>query len=301
MTLKIVKALEPMPVEQLVICIYGAPGVGKSTLGYTAEDALLLDFDKGAYRAANRKDTVPVDTWEDVLSITGADLAPYRTIVIDTAGRALDALTTSIIKRDPKKGRGGALTLQGYGSLRAEFTAWMKSIRQFGKDVVLLAHMDEQRSGDETVERIDVQGGSKGEIYKVSDAMGRVLLRDGKRVLLFSPSDTAFGKNPGQLDALEVPDVTANPQFLADVVRAIKDRLNTLTEEQREAQKAVEFAADLFETFKTAEQFNTQMTTMADATKAEKAILVEIAKRKGIFFDKAHKAFMPPVEAEVTA
>jgi hypothetical protein len=117
-------------------------------------------------------------------------------VVIDTAGRALDALTADIIRRNPKAGRGGALTLQGYGTLKAEFVAWVKSVNAIGKDVVLIAHMDEQRNGDEIIERLDVQGGSKGEIYKAADAMGRIAIRDGKRMLMFSPTDACFGKNP---------------------------------------------------------------------------------------------------------
>jgi hypothetical protein len=50
-----------------------------------------------------------------------------------------------------------------------------------------------------------VQGGSKGEIYKAADAMGRLVMVNGKLLLRFSPSDAAFGKNPGQLPVLDVP------------------------------------------------------------------------------------------------
>jgi hypothetical protein len=124
---------------------------------------------------------------------------------VDTAGRALDVLTADIIRRNPKAGRGGALTLQGYGTLKAEFVAWLKHLNGMGKDVVLIAHMDEQRNGDDIIERLDVQGGSKGEIYKAADAMGRIAIRDGKRILNFSPTDAAFGKNPGQLEPLHDP------------------------------------------------------------------------------------------------
>lgn len=45
MALRIISANEPMKVDQLVVTIYGQPGVGKTSLGFTAESPLLLDFD----------------------------------------------------------------------------------------------------------------------------------------------------------------------------------------------------------------------------------------------------------------
>ena len=111
MALKIVKASEPMPVANIVLTIYAAPGLGKSTLGFTAEKPLMLDFDKGAYRAGNRGDAVTVVKWADVEAMTPDDLEPYATIVVDTAGRALDAMGVDITGKNPKAGRGGNLTL----------------------------------------------------------------------------------------------------------------------------------------------------------------------------------------------
>ena len=192
MALRIIKSNEPIKVEQLVVVIYGSPGLGKSTLGFTADSPILLDFDKGAYRSAVRGDSVPVESWTDVTGITSDDLTGYNTVVVDTAGRALDFLTADIIRRNAKLGRGGALTLQGYGALKSEFTAWLKMVKLLGKDVVLIAHSSEEKNGDDLLERLDVQGGSKGEIYKSADAMGRLTLVNGKRVLNFSPQPGPF-------------------------------------------------------------------------------------------------------------
>lgn len=242
MALKIIRGDEPIKVEQLVVTIYGPPGLGKSTLAFSANKILLLDFDRGAHRAANRGDSVQIESWNDVTTISEADLANYSTIAVDTAGRALDQLSADIIRRNPKMGRGGALTLQGYGQLKSEFTAWLKHLRTMGKDVVLIAHSSEHKSGDDIIERIDMQGGSKGEVYKVADAMGRLSNVPGKRlpVLSFSPCDTAFGKNPGQLEPLDVPDVATNPQFLGSVIDTIKERLNALTQVQKDRQSAIQ-------------------------------------------------------------
>lgn len=294
MSLKITKSTDPIRVERLNICLYGQPGAGKTSLAFTAEHPLLLDFDQGAHRAANRQDAVRVACWDDVAGIAESDLAYYSTVIVDTAGRALDVLSADIIRRNPKAGRGGVLTLQGYGILKGEFIAWLKMLNGFGKDVVLIAHMDEQRNGDDVIERLDVQGGSKNEIYKAADAMGRVAIRSGKRTLNFNPTDAAFGKNPGQLDALDLPHPDREPQFLAGVIAQIKDRLNKLTEQQREAQAELESWRVSIRDLAAAEDFNGELARVRQAPKAVQALFADRAKELGLTFDKKAGQYVGP-------
>lgn len=299
MTLRITRSADPIVVERLNFVIYGAPGLGKTSLAFTCANPLLLDFDRGAHRAANRKDIVQVNAWADVANITEDDLAGFETVLIDTAGRALDALTADIIRRNPKTGRGGALTLQGYGTLKSEFIAWLKMINGFGKDVGLLAHMDEQRSGDEIIERLDVQGGSKGEIYKAADAMGRISIRDSKRWLNFSPTDAAFGKNPGQLEPLEIPhkDSPDFDGFLADVVATIKNRLNTLTAEQAEAQGRLEKLREALADVEDDTGINQLVHSHKDGSRAEKALIHDRATKLGLVGNKKTGEYETTVKA----
>lgn len=231
--LKITKASDPIEVHSITLSLYSVPGIGKTSTGYTADRPLLLDFDKGSYRSKNRRDTVLIETWSDVTAITADDLKPFSTVVVDTAGRALDVLTAHILKNNPKAGnRAGGLSLQGYGELKSVFTTWLKFVRSFGLDVVLLSHSDEQKDGDDVKERLDIQGGSKNEICKASDCMARLYLHNGKRMLNFSPTDTAFGKNPASLPPLDVPDFTKSDDFLATVIARTKASLNELSAEQ---------------------------------------------------------------------
>lgn len=291
MALRIVKETDPLEVKTLVTTLYAQPGIGKTSIGFTASRPLLLDFDAGAYRSAFRKDSVPVAAWADIAGITAEDLASYDTVIVDTVGRALDVLSAKLIENNPKfKGFGGALSLQGYGALKSTFVAWLKMIRGFGKDVVLLAHMDEQRNGDEVIERLDVQGGSKGEVYKVADAMGRLYM-DKTRKLSFSPTDTAFGKNPGNLPVLDVPHFAEKPQFLAEVIQRTKDNLNALSEEHKKAAAELAAWAEQFEKAANADEFNEFVAQCSTESDNVKRLLVKVAKAKGVIFDTKDKTF----------
>lgn len=296
MAIKIIRANEPIKVDQLVVVLYGNPGLGKSTLGFSADTSLLIDFDKGAYRAAIRGDSVPVDSWTDVTNITKEDLEPYNTVVVDTAGRALDFLTTDIIRRFPKKGYGGALTLQGYGTLKAEFTAWLKTLRTMGKDVILLAHSSEDKNGDDLIERLDVQGGSKGEIYKCADAMARLSLVNGKRILNFSPTDTAFGKNPANFSPLPVPNITGENSFMSKIIKDIKDKLNTLTATQIARQGMISDWLASFDEAQSTDDFNQLVDNVQKADKdilpVIKGALHKRATSLGFSFDKQKKQYV---------
>lgn len=298
MSLRIIKSTDILTVEQLVLCIYSPPGIGKTSLAFSAESPLLLDFDGGAYRSGNRGDCVAVNTWAEAAGISAADLAGYKTLIIDTAGRALDALTVDIIQGNPKMGnRGGALTLQGYGELKSRFIAFTKLVRSFGLDIVLLAHSDEQRSGDELIERIDVQGGSKNEIYKAADVMGRLSIKQGKRFLNFSPTDTAFGKNPASLGELTVPTFVEDSGFLGHVIAEIKTKLNSATAEQQKAATALtDWQSKIVAASGSAESLNALIPDVAkaDATVIDnvKRLVVKIGKEKGFEWDTNAKRFL---------
>ncbi len=287
--LKIVKSSDPVLIDRINLCIYGPPGVGKSTLAFTADDPLLLDCDRGSHRASNRKDIVQPASWTDIVSMEAGELAPYKTLIVDTAGRALDFLTADIISENPKLGRGGALTLQGFGALKTRFAAWLKMLNTFGKDVVLIAHMDEQRSGDDIVERLDVQGGSKGEIYKSVDAMGRIFIKGKDRVIDFSPRENAFGKNPCGLDL--IPFKTDEPKVLGIMIALIKERMNHLSAEQKEARSVVDEWTETINDLKIPADFNQLLEYLRKAPKPIQALAAKKAKDLGLVYDKESQQY----------
>lgn len=290
MSLKIVKASEPMPISNIVLTMYSQPGLGKSSLAFTADKPLLLDFDHGAYRAAKRGDSVSIASWSDIEGMNASDLEGYSTIIVDTAGRALDSLAQNIIEGNPKMGRAdGTLTLQGFGALKGRFAGWQSFLRSQGKDIVLVCHMDEQKNGDDTMERIDAQGSSKNEIYKSSDAMCRIRM-DAKdnRYLDFDPRQGGFGKNPAQLPRIPFVHPDKNPNLLSEVIAQIKDSINKLSEGQAEAVKdQEEWDASVAEAdCLNAVNLLVGLSKERKLPKAHKASLAEKAASLGFVFDK---------------
>jgi hypothetical protein len=298
MPLRITRSFEPIQVTRTIACIYAPPGLGKTSLACTSEKPLLLDFDGGAHRTKYRGDVVRVETWDDVNTVSADDLKPYRTVVVDTAGRALDVLARKLIADNPKLGQGGALSLKGFGALKADFIAWARMLNSHGLDVIMVAHSDEQRSGDDLIERLDMQGGSKNEIYKMADSMGRIFMRNKKRVLTFSPTDTAFGKNPGQLPELEIPDFATDRWWFSGVLSKIKAKLNELSEEQTAAAKCQAEWTEKATATDTVEKMNALLPELASVDEAllktVKLIVHHVATGKGYTFDKEKGLYVVP-------
>ena len=101
--LKIIKSNQPIPVKQITVTVYALPGIGKTSLAFSA-GALLIDTDKGSYRSGNRGDVVQPASWSEIANLTAPDLEGYSAVALDTAGRALDLLSANLLENDPKLG-----------------------------------------------------------------------------------------------------------------------------------------------------------------------------------------------------
>jgi len=240
MVLKIVKSSEPIKVDKLKVLIYGDPGAGKTSLGFTGLNPILLDFDKGSHRATNRKDIIQVDTWEDAAAILDAEeeLEPYDTIIVDTVGRMLDYLTEDIIANSGKAARkDGNLTINGYGTLKFRFQAFIKRVAMLNKDLILIAHDKEDKDGDEIIVRPDMTTSAYQFVKKAVDMMGNLHFEQGKRILNFNPTDKYVGKNCIKLESLTVPDDSKEtyPNYMERFINNVRDTLNNESGEQQEA------------------------------------------------------------------
>ncbi|MGJ8524140.1 hypothetical protein R84981_002858 [Carnimonas sp. R-84981] len=240
MGLKITKAGDPIKVGSLITMIYGQPGVGKTSIACSAESPLVLDFDKGIHRSAYRKDAVQVETWTDVTNIEASDIEGYNTIVVDTVGKALDALSDSIINANPKFGRGGQLTMQGFGALKAQFIAWLKKLTRLGVDVILIAHVKEEKNGDNILLRPDMTGGSYQFALQSSDLVGYQYATPNGTLIQFAPTGYSVGKDCANIGNTKVPNLVSEPEFFANILTGAKQHLEGLSEEQQKAMEVIQ-------------------------------------------------------------
>lgn len=299
MALNIVTAVQPLHIQNLIVFIYGDPGVWKTSLAFTAKNPILFDFDKGAYRASNRKDTVQIQHWSEVANISPNDLAGYDTIVIDTAGRVLDMIT-DVLKTDGKNVRRGSneLSMQGYGKLGSIFTNWLKMLRNMGKDIVILAHAGEDKDGDNIIKRPDMVGGSKKEVYKIADMMGYMTTVQGQngveRVLSFDPSPSYLAKDSGKIGNVTLVPMSQNPQQLANIIQTTKDHINSLSDYQIKCQQDLdEIRSELMEA-QTADDLNAIKDKIDDNhpfVREMKQSVMQIASTLGATFNKSSHMF----------
>jgi len=299
--MRIVKSTDTITIDHPVFLIFGQPGIGKSTLGYSANTTLLLDFDQGAHRAANRRDTLVIESWDDVIEMLAHPeaLVPYQALAVDTVGRAIDAIIAYLAKTQPKLAPGGNPTLQGWGQVKTIFRNWIVALRGLGKDVLLLAHDKEEKDGDTRIVRPEIAGGSYAEVMKVSDFVGYLYMSGKDRVLDFNPTDRWIGKNSAGWVPFKLPPVAKASTFLAELYTQGRQALGQLSDESAALQRAVEIWRAQIASYTTVQQYN-------DAKPAIKAlqppmvllqvtkILLDDAAAKGISFDKARKVFVAP-------
>lgn len=299
MALNIVTSLQPLNVENIITFIYGDPGIWKTSLAFTAKNPILFDFDKGAYRASNRKDTVQIGSWQEVATFTAQDLANYETIIIDTAGRALDMIIDSLKTDSRNTTRGGQLSMQGYGKLGGIFTDWLKMLRGMGKDIVLLAHASEDKDGDNVIKRPDMVGGSKKEAYKIADMMAYMTTQQSQngdvKMLNFTPHSAYLAKDSGCIGNIVVRPMTEAPNQLADIIQTTKDHINSLSAEAAKAQKELDdLRNDLLDAETTSD-----LDELKAELKIEHPLYLEMAKSimsrsksLGFVYDKPSDSFI---------
>jgi hypothetical protein len=159
MGLPLVLANESIAVDNIKILIYGQGGVGKTSLAFTSNKPILLDFDRGAHRSKFRNEAVVrPKRWEDIENDKKELLElvnDYETIIIDTADAMIDMWTAYAVKKKPKLRYN---KFDYYDALLEFFTNFTQDLLSSGADIIILAHDKERDEGNVTLKFPDIAG-----------------------------------------------------------------------------------------------------------------------------------------------
>ncbi|MCD7830697.1 MAG: ATP-binding protein [Firmicutes bacterium] len=186
--------------KKFSMIIYGAPGIGKTTLAMSAPNPLLIDFDGGVSRikAYHRHATIEPQNYEEVKQdLESAEIREYETIVVDTGGAFISYLQDWAMRQNPQnKKKDGALSQQGYGVVKREFLSITSYIRDtLKKNVIYVFHSEETKDkAGEPQQRILCEGAAKNLVWQPCDFGGYLQMSGKNRVISFTPTDEFFAK-----------------------------------------------------------------------------------------------------------
>lgn len=291
----IIKKDEVMPERPVIITLYGTPGAGKTSTACTSDTPLLIDTDRGSSRAVGRVDTLVANNWNDIISELDS-MKNYKTVVVDTVRSVLeDFLVNYVCEKNYKLKTN---TLKRFGELAEQFKEFVNKLRSYGVDIIFVAHDKETAEGDIIKHSPDCIGQSKDLLLRISDEVGYITMINGKRTILWEPTDTTVGKNVAGFSAMEIPNPTdaKYSTFMADVVKDVKMSLVNKSEASR---KANEQLASIREQLSAA-MTDEDILALMEATKLLPKIMQvpffsEMQKNlaaKGYTFDKDKKLFV---------
>jgi len=231
--------LDTPQVANLKILIYGEGGLGKTSLALTSENPVLLTFnDQSDVRASmpisaliNLYSDTPYKNWEKALrSASDPELARFNTQIIDTYGDLLECLLDYLYEKNRRffvaRGRP---TDSGWGEIKRLSRDYMKTISQWRKDIVVIAHSNNVRKNrnDEYKSYPDILGSSKKIFERDFHLIGHLTINDNQRELSFDHTENAMGKNCIELPTYKLPS-DQSPEFatfLQEVITDVKIKL----------------------------------------------------------------------------
>lgn len=291
--------------------VYGQPGLGKSTLALSTPNPVLFDFDGGIQRVngAFQCPTLQVQDWTEVLQALQElekDSNDFKTIVIDTAGKMLDYMSTYIIQQDNRLGkRDGSLTLQGFGARKIMFINFLKRVSMMGKHVIFVAHEREEKDGDIRIVRPEIGGSSAGDLIKELDLVGYMQAIGNKRTISWTPQEKFYAKNTCNLPPMqEIPviidtkgKIVGHNDFMLKIFENYDNYLKQESNTRKEYDELISEIEGEVACICDAEQANSYVLSMKDKKQIwdsnahAKSLITDRCKELGLKFNKTTKKY----------
>lgn len=253
--------------KKLIVLFQGAPGTGKSTLGFSAPDVLNIDIDRGVSRVKpeHRKDTSVCANFDEVKADVEAAKGKYKTIVIDTGGALVEMLKQYVVD-NPKDFKGGTkatggISLQGFGFVKQLWNDFTADLRKHF-NVVFLFHENAVRNGDDgTFYELVCEGSQRTTVYQSCDLAARLFIQNGQRYLGFTPTEQYSAKACYGIKGLvPVPELKEGEPntFLTDLFATIRKNL------EEESKTLAPQYAQYNEVMEAAKRVCSEMTKLED-------------------------------------
>ena len=314
------KASELTEKKTISILVYGQPGAGKSTIAVSAPGPVaVFDFDGGIQRVnashLAEAEILVVKDWNEVgQALASEEIAVFKTIVIDTAGKMLSFMDKYIIAGSRDRTPTRSLTLNEYGVRKTMFNNFIQQVLTMGKNLVFIAHDREEKDGEIKKIRPEIGGSSAGDLIKELDLVGYLEIIGNDRVISFTPNERYYAKNacnlPPKLKVPVILDEKGNMArnengnvirntFLTDIIR-----MYTMTQTERNNQLAQydtlkEVIDERVATVKDADSANAmredlgKLEVIFDSELYWKQVLHEKCTALGLKFDKLSNKYVP--------
>lgn len=310
---------ETLKNQRFSAILYGAPGVGKTTLAMSAPNPMLIDLDKGMQRTKRQHwvDCIRVSTYEELLKeIDNGLFDGYETIIIDTGGSLITLLQEYVMRKDSvNKTKSGTISQKGYGAVKLEFQALTNRFKTvYDKNIIYVFHSVEEKNKDGiAIQRLLCEGSSKNIVWQPCDFGGYVYMNGDQRMIGFTPTDEYFAKGcygiSGVRKIANLGDADKNDyiaRLFAEANANISKDNDFFKAEREEYEAVMKQGKELIESWTKLEEFNNggvvlsklphKLTSLVEL----RAIYKERVTALGFVWDREKKAYVePPKEQTV--
>lgn len=220
--MKLFNTLDPTVKPSILMVVYGEGGVGKTSFAATAPRPIIADCENGSKYFGLRgisTDVALIERWSDMKQFTEiATSDKYDTVVIDPIGELMDKLMRYMAEKADSKlvQKDGAPTMAGWGWLKHTMRKFLKVLRDSGKNIIIIAHVEEKEDEGRLIKRPMVATKLSEELVNMVDIVGYMTTvndnesGDTKRVIVVDPaSDRYVAKDrTGKLGRIIEPDFT---------------------------------------------------------------------------------------------